>query len=637
MNLPHNNLPNMALITPYNILTHLISQQSANVFNCHIYHGSLDTAARIASTLDPDFYDVIISRGGTAEYIKKATDIPVVCVITSAMDLLQAILPYKNTARKIAFFNYKENLIGVDLISTALSIQIDEYIFTCAKDIENQMKLCQDKGYDLVVGGSPALSVANLYGLKGVLIENGFESVANAIREATAITETKRRKNQHMARLEKILSSIAEGIIVTDVDNKILIFNKSAQKIFNMSEAQVLGKPVDTVVNNSRISQVLLSRSPEIGQLQDIGNTSIITSRVPIFMGNNCIGVVCSFKDTPQIQKAERIIRGKLTKKGFTAKYHFKDILTKNKTMKELIELAKIYATTDATIMLYGESGTGKELFAQSIHNASQRNKGPFVAINCAAIPEQLLESELFGYEGGAFTGARREGKEGLIELAHNGTLFLDEIGELPKSLQGRLLRVLQEYEIMRVGGKDIIPVNIRIIGATNQNLQDMTITGTFRKDLFYRLNVLPLTIPPLRERGDDTAYLAKHLLKNPHELSRLREFIKDFTLYTWPGNIRELKAMIERLSLVSMGFPDIPWKDILDITGFQLPHDNHTHTLLTIDLTHGELKNIIKNTERKIINHYMALYNNDQHQVMQHLNISKMSLWRKLHAESLD
>ncbi|WP_404882669.1 sigma 54-interacting transcriptional regulator, partial [Klebsiella pneumoniae] len=185
----------------------------------------------------------------------------------------------------------------------------------------------------------------------------------------------------------------------------------------------------------------------------DLDNTSIITSRVPIFRGTQCIGVVCSFTDTPQIQKVERIIRGKLMKKGFTARYRF-------------------------------------ESFAQSIHNQSQCHRGPFVAINCAAIPETLLESELFGYEGGSFTGARREGKEGLIELAHQGTLFLDEIGELPLPIQSRLLRVLQEYEIMRVGGKDIIPVDVRIIGATNRSLEKMAEEGSFRGDLYYRLNV---------------------------------------------------------------------------------------------------------------------------------------------------
>lgn len=628
------NLPNLALITPYQNLSHGVSQQSLGQFNCHVFHGSLDIAAQIAQTLNPDIYDVILSRGGTADFIDKTTEIPVVRIITTALDLLRSIMPYKNQVTKIAYFNFGSYLPSVEEIAQAMGIKIDEYIFHNSQDIENNIDICKKKKYDLIIGGTPVYFAAKRNNLKAALIENGTESIDNALREAKAIIETKQRQYNYLARLESILSSINEGIIVTDERNTILIFNKAAERIFNLTASNAIGKQVDLIVKNTRINQVLLNRSPEIGELQDIGNTLIITSRIPIFNANKCIGVVCSFSETPQIQKAERIIRGKLVKKGFNAKYKFDDIQTQDKNLKKIISLAKIYSRTVAPILLYGESGTGKELFAQSIHLASQCNKGPFVAINCAAIPENLLESELFGYEGGAFTGAKKDGKEGLIELAHNGTLFLDEVGELPKLLQSRLLRVLQEYEIMRIGGKDVIPINIRIISATNRNLEKMCAENLFRTDLFHRLNVLPLTLPPLRERKGDILYLAKSFLKKQQDLPKLDQFLDNFKYYQWKGNVRELKQLIDRLSLLSDSFPNLNWIEILELTGFALNKvvtENCSDFSLIIDIEKGNLKQIIQNMENKIIKYYMDVYRQDQNKVIKKLGISKMSLWRKL------
>jgi transcriptional regulator with PAS, ATPase and Fis domain len=632
--MPHKTLPNLALITPYPGLAPVVTEQCAGLFNCHVFHGSLDKAAGIARNLDTDYFDVIMSRGGTAEYIERVTSIPVVRILTSAADLLKSLIPLKNHPEKIAFFNYQHYLSDVNLVASALNVDIEEYIFISHSDMTDKLKKCHALNYLTVTGGFPVIAAAEHYSMKGVLIENGVESVNSALREALAIVETTRRKMRDMARLEIILSSITEGIIVTNENNEIQIFNKSAENIFGLAGAQVIGKPVDSVIKNTRINQVLLTKSPEIREIQELDNTSIITSRVPIFMGTQCIGVVCSFTDTPQIQKVERIIRGKLMKKGFSARYSFDHILTTNKGMHAVIRLAQIYANTHSPVMIYGESGTGKELFAQSIHNYSKRSRGPFVAINCAAIPENLLESELFGYEGGSFTGARREGKEGLIELAHQGTLFLDEIGELPLPIQSRLLRVLQEYEIMRVGGKDVIPVDVRIIGATNRSLEKMAEEGSFRSDLYYRLNVLPLTIPPLRERAGDVSYLAGQFLEKAGATEKHEQFIELFASYSWPGNVRELNFILERLALLSRGFPDASFFELLNLTGFNLfksKDSGQSSEPVTVDLNKGQLKTVIRDVERKIISFYMTLFDQDQDKVSSQLGISKMSLWRKL------
>jgi transcriptional regulator with PAS, ATPase and Fis domain len=337
-------------------------------------------------------------------------------------------------------------------------------------------------------------------------------------------------------------------------------------------------------------------------------------------------------------------LRGRLPRKGFSARYRFDHITTCNPAMLELKHLASVYAKTDATIMLQGESGTGKELFAQGIHNASKRMGNPFVAVNCGAIPESLLESELFGYEEGAFTGAKRKGKAGFFEMAHEGTLFLDEIGELPHAMQARLLRVLQEQEIVRVGGTQVIPVNLRIICATNQNLAQWSKDGRFRKDLYYRLNVLPLLIPALRERRRDILFLAHHFLNerladnNKHSLENFDQEIGSvFLQYEWPGNVRELINLIERLSLSAGMFPSDSWNRLLhkvwpeatefNVGGADMYDANET---IALDIS-GSLKDITRRSEQKIIKRLLAGHGNDHGKVAEILNISRMSLWRKL------
>ena len=633
-------LPKMALITPYDGLASGVSALASEKFQVHIFKGYLESACDIAKGLDPDEYDVILSRGGTAEYIRGVTSIPVVSVLTHAADLLHALLPYRRQIRRVAFFNYMRALAGIHDVAAALDISIDEYTFLDFQDISNHIATFRPAGYDAVAGGSPAIALAAEHGFKGILIGNGAAAIEAALREAGAAAEEKSRMRRDLARLKSILASLAEGIIVTNEANEIILFNPAAQRIFNLAEGEVLGRQVHQVIKNSRIEQVYRNRSPEFTEVQDIGITTIVTSRVPVVLDDTCIGVVCSFADAPQIQKAERIIRKKMQAGGFVGKYTFDDICTVNKHMRHVIHLATIYAATDSTVLLHGESGTGKELFAQSLHAAGARADGPFVAINCNAVPATLLESELFGYEGGAFTGAKREGKAGLIEISHKGTLFLDEIGDFPLSLQPRLLRVLQEREIMRVGGKEIIPVDVRIICATNSDLQQMTAAGSFRKDLFYRLNILPLTIPPLRERREDIPFFIKRFLGERFDQAQCDGLLHALQDYAWPGNVRELRAMAERILLISGSFPEMSWLELLRLTGFTFPGRQDDPAMRDRELRiplRGDLKQIIRNAEALIIRHYLETHGSTREEVMRALNISKMSLWRKLGRTTLE
>ena len=286
------------------------------------------------------------------------------------------------------------------------------------------------------------------------------------------------------------------------------------------------------------------------------------------------VGTLITTSAASKILQEERRIRKSLVQKGPSAKYTFRSIIAVNPEMRKKVEIAKKFSRADSDVLITGETGTGKELFAHSIHSASGRMSQPFVAINCATLPENLLESELFGYEPGSFSGASREGRMGLFELAHRGTIFLDEIGEIPVALQAKLLRVLQEKEIRRIGSASVIPIDVRVIAATNVNIREQIALGKFRSDLLYRLNALEISIPPLRERPDDViplmegqlrilaAGLGKQVPKLTPEAQKL------LCRYAWPGNVRELRNICERLVVLSDA-ADVTVEDLNELHSF--------------------------------------------------------------------
>ena len=277
-------------------------------------------------------------------------------------------------------------------------------------------------------------------------------------------------------------------------------------------------------------------------------------------------GYCYNFQEVSYLRQLEQNLSRKLQENGLTARYTFTDVQTESPRMKRCIELAKKISHSDLTALIIGESGTGKELLAQSIHNLSSRNRFPFVAVNCAAMPENLLESELFGYEGGTFTGALKEGKTGLFEQANNGTIFLDELADMPYMLQAKLLRVLQERQIMRLGSQRVLNVNIRVIAATNKDLRQHMLAGHFRKDLYYRLNAVTLKVPPLRDRREDILLLIHRVLSQQDQGSLTFTPDAEAILmnYSWPGNVRELKNVANYLAFMSPS----------RVTVTDLPHD---------------------------------------------------------------
>lgn len=351
---------------------------------------------------------------------------------------------------------------------------------------------------------------------------------------------------------ERLISALDDGIIGTDENLNIFAINQKALNIFNLKEKSVLGKSAEELIPElASTLRALCSSEISSGDIETklvkINGTNISASIFPTYKNHINIGVFVKLTVFSEDETRQQKARLQLLKKGHTAKYTFDDIIGNSASMREALRIARKMAVTSAPVLIEGESGTGKELFAHAIHDSSQRREKPFIAINCAAMPDNLLESELFGYEEGAFTGAKKGGKLGLFEFAHTGTLFLDEVEAMSAALQVRLLRVLQEREVMRLGGHRIIKVDVRIIAATNTSLEDLVKTGDFRKDLYYRLNTIQIEIPPLRERKEDLQVLIEYMKqKTGADYVLSDEVFEVFLNYTWDGNARELKNYIE-------------------------------------------------------------------------------------------
>ena len=358
--------------------------------------------------------------------------------------------------------------------------------------------------------------------------------------------------------LNDTFDEIDDGVVIANRNGRIIYVNRSFLKITGLRKKYTGNAELEDIIPERLKKELSNAEEKEniIFEIPEIGKTCLI-SRKNIVSGNAETRYVAIFKDITNIEKLETKIRSTLHRQTYKAKYTFSDILGESPAIMDTIKKAKRIAKFEKTTIIYGESGTGKEMIAQAMHNISARRKMPFVGINCAALSPELIESELFGYEEGTFTGAKKGGKRGLFELAHNGTLFLDEIGTIPPEVQMKLLRVLQEYEVRRIGGEDIIPVNVWVIAATNSDLKRLVEEGKFRADLYYRLNIFPVKVPPLRERGEDSGLIFKNMVRdyNKSEMKNKKiseGLMKAVKKYSWPGNIRQLKNAAEYLWYMS-------------------------------------------------------------------------------------
>ena len=350
--------------------------------------------------------------------------------------------------------------------------------------------------------------------------------------------------------LDTVINLSHEGILLVNSEGRIALHNRALAGMLDL-QGDLAGQPLAAL--GPAIQEVLTRKTGQEWIVEHNGRSLVITRQAIRHFGEPA-GAFFNFQEVTYIRQLEQNLSRKLREKGHTARYTFADVLTRAPRMLQCVDLARRIAGSDFTVLITGESGTGKELLAQSIHQASSRSRQAFVAVNCAAVPENLLESELFGYEGGAFTGALKEGKTGLFEQANHGTVFLDEIADMPLVLQAKLLRVLQERQVVRVGSQKVVNVSIRVIAATNHDLREWIRAGRFREDLYYRLNTLPLVVPPLRQRPEDIFLLLEHNLRQQKRqgLVFAPEAREALMRYPWPGNIRELNNVASYLSFMT-------------------------------------------------------------------------------------
>ncbi len=556
--------PEIALIAPFHGLAAIAEPLLAGLpFPVLMAEGDLEQGLAAGRKLMGQGVQVFVSRGGTAQRLR-ALNLPVVEIKVTAYDILSALGPLLHEKRKIGVIGFDNIISGANRLSALLQYDINVFTINHENEVAGKIAAAQAKGVDLVLGDMVVNNLAQAAGLSAVLIESGPEAVLDALNEAcerlTLIkteVEKNRRHLEVLSLYKTVFEAVEDLIITVDRDGCVDSQNPAARALLKDS----LRRLTPRRLQGRSFKSLLEEGSPQYNLLTTWGGQKFILDFFPLNTGYaDGPAAVILGRSVRKVENSERRIRSALYLTGHMARYRFADLIGKDKNFLEILARAKEYADSDSTILIEGESGTGKEMLAQSLHNHKFGADEPFVAINCATLPEQLLESELFGYTRGAFTGARAEGKKGLFELAHGGTLFLDEIGEMPLTLQSRLLRVIEERAVFPLGSDRVIPVNVRLIAATNTDLIAAVRENRFRSDLYFRLGVLTLTLPPLRERGRDVVVLFKALTRTINAKYRpsaaveqeLAALLMD---YVWPGNARELKNLVERLAIITRQF----------------------------------------------------------------------------------
>lgn len=474
------------------------------------------------------------------------------------------------------------------------------------------------------------------------LITNGtILGALSIIRQSTNHINTVPIDNEtYVDILDTIMNTLNECIVLVNQNGIITMMSKAYKNFLNCSNPE--GKKVVDIIENTRLHEVIKNGNTEIGTIQEIKGNKMIAMRVPIKKGNKILGAIgkVMFKDISDfytlskklnnLQKEIEFYKNAL-KKEKKAKYSIENIIGNSPKIKKVKSLALRVAKTNSNVLITGESGTGKELVAHGIHNASNRYLASFIEINCASIPPELFESELFGYEEGAFTGAKKGGKKGKFELADGGTIFLDEIGDMPLYMQVKLLKVIQDREIQKIGSVESKKIDVRIISATNKNLEKSIKSGEFREDLYYRLNVMRIVLPPLRDRKEDIPILANSLkIKVANRLGiyvegMSKEVVRCLMKYDWPGNVRELENIIERA--VNMLDSDLVIN--LEHLPSRLTANNFKKPISSAK--EGYLKEIIQNMEKEIIADCLEKNNWNKNKTARILGISRVNLYNKI------
>lgn len=527
-------------------------------------------------------------------------------------------------------------MVGVD-VKNAIGRPINELITlselpriyeTGRTELNKELKL--KNGVEIVTSRFP------------VIDENGekigafavFKDISEVVSMAEQITDLKEVQTM----LQAIIQSSDDAISVVDESGTGLLVNPAYTRITGLAMDEVIGQPASADISEgeSMHLKVLQTRKPYRGVHLKVGplNREVIVNVAPIIVDNKLKGSVGVIHDTTEIRSLmKELDRARSIIRTLESKYTFDDIIGLSSEMQLSLQQAKLAAQTLVTVLLRGESGTGKELFAHAIHSASERKYNKFVRVNCAALSEDLLDSELFGYEEGAFPGVKSGEKRGLFEEANNGSIFLDEIGEISPAIQSKLLRVLQEHETLRIGGTKPIPINVRVIASTNANMEKALLDGTFREDLYYRLNRMPILIPPLRKRKQDIPRIIDRLLlKLNQEYGRNVDTVTEKALqllrvYDWPGNVRELENVISRAMIFMQMNDKVLSEEHIPLNMLKVAEEKHEVTIESSMPLQQQLDAV----ERSILHHSLAQFKGNKSKTAKQLEISLRTLYYKL------
>lgn len=600
---------------------------------------AMENAVTVAKQLLADGVDVVIGGGETGNLLVQTIGQPVVNLQRSYLDLIEALVEARGNGARIALTSFGRALDGTDVLERLLGIRIRQIVFNTSTELEAGIERCVGNGYATIVGGGICKDIADRFGGRAITIMPRKQRIIDSLIEARAIATQRRLERRQLQEHRTILETIKEGVLAIDVQGRIKVFNSGAARILNFPSDPVqlnglVGRRLPRRLRDIGLLGVIQSGRAEVDAVRRVGGVHMVISCYPVMLEGETVGAVGIFKETTEIQNIDRRVRETLYLKGFVAKHTADDILGHTQAIRNLRERTVMFAKSDANVLVEGETGTGKEILASAIHAGSRRANNPFVPINCAALPDTLLESELFGYEEGAFTGAKRGGKIGLFELANHGTLFLDEVADISSGLQVRLLRVLEENEILRVGGDKIVPVDVRVICASHKSLTEAVGRGGFRQDLYFRISTLKLSVPPLRQRLHDIplileALFAKYGLGPAAVSQAMREIAQD---YHWPGNVRELDALVCRYLALSKDqhvVDEALFATLLD----EMRSDSVGQDSRDADmpLLSQPLKEQVRRFEERVVARTLEECGNRRKKAAERLGISLNSLWRKM------
>ncbi|MGF6992691.1 propionate catabolism operon transcriptional regulator [Paraburkholderia sp. GAS32] len=544
--------------------------ERARFFSVREGYGAAVTA--LQAYVDAGSVDVVLAAGSNGAYLRDNLSVPVVMVKVNGFDVLSAITRATTTwpGAKIGLVLHETISHELADLSAWLNVGLKQRAYRSIDEVRLAVAGLAAEGCSVIIGPGMACDFAQQAGLESVFLYS-LGAVEEAFERSVELARVSRQKESKRVRLNTIVAHLRDGVAAFDDAGQLEAVNPAMLDLLGLDRDQDVPAQLTRAVG-PLLRETLEHDMPVEERIEQIGGRALIVNCVPILEQGLRSGSVVTVQDALVAQRIDRSLRTSQRPKHLVARHHLDDLIGSSAALERVRRLARAGAAHDATVLLSGESGTGKELVAQGIHNASRRRGNPFVAFNCAALPEGLIESELFGHEEGAFTGARRGGKPGLFEIAHTGTIFLDEIGEMPAALQSRLLRVLQEREVMKLGSGRATPVDVRVIAATHRDLHALVEQGAFRADLYFRLNLLQIELPPLRERRDDVAQLARHLLNRSAlqyglsgaALERVLAFLAPlFEHYAWPGNVRELENLLARAAIYLSDSAGEGWQDL--------------------------------------------------------------------------